>query len=89
VIANEHGQNGTLPESMSFSVLMVLELRVNNLTNSIPSNIGYLLDLAIIDLAFNDFKGNIPSNRGNLVKLGIVNLDVNRLTRIPEELYHC
>jgi hypothetical protein len=54
---NEHGRNGTLPESIGFSVLMVLELRANNLTNSTPSNIGHLMELAIIDLAFNDFKG--------------------------------
>jgi Leucine-rich repeat (LRR) protein len=87
---NEHGLNGTMPESIgNFSALMMLELRANNLTNSIPSNIGYLTELVIMDLAFNDLKGEIPSSIGNLVNLEILNLDVNRLTRIPEELYHC
>jgi Leucine-rich repeat (LRR) protein len=87
---NEHGLNGTLPESIgNFSALMMLELRANNLTKSIPSSIGYLTELVIMDLAFNDLKGEIPSSIGNLVNLEILNLDVNRLTRIPDELYHC
>jgi Leucine-rich repeat (LRR) protein len=87
---NEHGLNGTLPESIgNFSALMMLELRANNLTNSVPSNIGYLTELVIMDLAFNDLHGEIPSSISNLVNLEILNLDVNRLTRIPEELYHC
>jgi Leucine-rich repeat (LRR) protein len=87
---NEHGLNGTLPESIgNFSALMMLELRGNNLINSIPWNIGYLTELVIMDLVFNDLEGEIPSSIGNLVNLEILNLDMNRLTRIPEELYHC
>ncbi len=64
-----------------------LELRDNNLTDSLPAEIGMLETLAVLYLDGNSIAGPIPPELGNLRSMRAINLWRNQLTgEIPPEL---
>ncbi len=72
------------PESEDLPRLISLVLNGNNLTDTIPGEIGGLTELQILDFSQNNLSGNIPSSIGNLTKLVNLSLNDNQLTgKIP------
>ena len=64
-----------------------LTLSLNNLTGSIPPELGNLTKLEGLDLSINNLSGSIPSELGNLTNLRILVLNSNQLTgAVPSEL---
>ena len=64
-----------------------LSLSRNNLTGSIPPELGSLLRLSNLDLSFNQLTGRMPAELGNLSDLVHLQLGYNGLTGgIPPEL---
>ncbi len=64
-----------------------LDLSENNLSGSIPSELGSLINLNYIDLGFNELSGSIPESIGNLINLTNLNLSDNSLSgEIPADL---
>ena len=64
-----------------------LDLYVNQLTGSIPPEIGNLTNLTYLVLVGNQLTGEIPSEIGNLTNLIGLRLDNNQLTgEIPESI---
>ncbi|MEN8249449.1 MAG: gliding motility-associated C-terminal domain-containing protein [Bacteroidota bacterium] len=64
-----------------------INLSNNNLSGSIPSEIGNLAELRHIDLSYNLLTGSIPVEIGNLTNLGWLSLLDNQLTgSIPDEI---
>ena len=64
-----------------------LYLSINDLTGSIPSEIGNLTNLTSLWLNSNDLTGSIPSEIGNLTNLTELRLEENQLTgEIPESI---
>ena len=57
-----------------------LDLRNNELTGPIPSEIGYLTNLTYLDLRYNQLTGTIPSEIGHLTNLHYLNLRNKQLT---------
>ena len=57
----------------------VLNLGGNELTGSIPSEIGNLTNLTYLNLTTNQLTGSIPSEIGNLTNLTSLNLSNNQL----------
>jgi len=67
--------------------LSVLDLNSNNLTGSIPTDIGELQDCVYLNLSLNQLSGTIPNTIGNLQNLGFLNLRTNQLSgAIPMEI---
>ena len=59
----------------------------NQLSGSVPSELGNLDNLRTLSLSDNQLSGSIPSELGNLANLGVLWLDVNQLSgSIPLEL---
>jgi hypothetical protein len=64
-----------------------LDLYVNSLEGTIPSQLGRLMNLEVLSLTDNSLAGTIPSELGNLMNLGSLNLNDNWLKgTIPSEL---
>ncbi|UCH62827.1 MAG: leucine-rich repeat domain-containing protein [Fidelibacterota bacterium] len=62
-----------------------LNLLTNNLSGSIPAQIGDLTGLQALNLSLNNLNGEIPAEIGNLTNLGYLNLEANSLTgEIPD-----
>ena len=66
----------------SYSVLNTTELSLSNnqLTGSIPPEIGNLTNLTYLSLSHNQLTGSIPSEIGNLTALDLLSLSNNQLT---------
>ncbi len=72
---------------MSDSRVVQLELIDNQLTGSIPAELGNLTKLQTLSLINNQLTGRIPPELGNLTNLQMLNLDKNQLTgSIPPAL---
>ncbi len=65
-----------------------LNLTFNNLTGTIPPEIGMLTELETLDFGSNVITGSIPSEIGGLSELRLLFLHENKLTgEIPESLW--
>lgn len=74
---------GTLPKTIgTMSTLQSLSLTVNNLTGTIPSEIGQLGNINLKEMWLFDNKlvGTIPTEFGNLRKMSIFQVEGNDLT---------
>lgn len=68
----------------------LIELGFNQLTGTIPAELGNLSTAGILDLRSNQLSGPIPAELGHLSTLGILELQANDLTGpIPPELGNC
>ena len=64
-----------------------IKLKENNLTGTIPIELGQLTSLEYLSLDTNNLSGNIPVELGNLTNLNYLYLSGNQLTdTIPSEL---
>ncbi|XP_031375357.1 receptor-like protein 15 [Punica granatum] len=64
-----------------------LDLSCNNLSGSIPREVGYMIDLLILNLSNNHLMGPIPSTFSGLKQIESLDLSYNRLTgKIPPQL---
>ncbi|UCD37550.1 MAG: VCBS repeat-containing protein [Fidelibacterota bacterium] len=63
-----------------------VELYSNNLTGTIPSSIGDLVDLTILRLDDNALTGTVPAEICSLTSLTQLRLNANQLTAIPDEI---
>ncbi len=64
-----------------------IELKQNNLTGNIPSELGDLVSLEFLDLDTNQLSGSIPVEMGNLTNLKYLYLNGNQLSgSVPAEL---
>lgn len=64
-----------------------IKLKENNLTGSIPAELGQLTSLQFLSLDTNNLSGNIPAELGNLTNLDYLYLSGNQLSgNIPTEL---
>ncbi|KAH7537855.1 hypothetical protein FEM48_Zijuj03G0137300 [Ziziphus jujuba var. spinosa] len=72
------GINGTLQnfDFSSFPNLLRLDLNENNLTGTIPINIGLMSNLQFLDLSTNSLHGSLPLSLANLTK--VYELDISR-----------
>jgi Leucine-rich repeat (LRR) protein len=74
-------------ECYSIQNTTMLHLFYNELADTIPSEIGNLINLESLTLEGNELYGGIPSEIGNLTNLTDLKLDGNQLTgEIPSEL---
>jgi len=65
----------------------VVNLSNNNLTGTIPPEIGHLKVLNVLDLSSNSFSGQIPPEINNLTSLQVLQLSNNQLTgEVPQAL---
>ena len=53
----------------SLTSLGFVDLHQNNISGSIPSEVGYVSNLTYLDLSHNDLQGGIPLEIGTLEKL--------------------
>lgn len=72
-------------EILSKTNVTELNLSGNNLTGSLPSEIGKLTKLEILNVSNNNMTG-IPAEIGQLSKLRILNYANNQITGLPNEL---
>ncbi|KAL5738987.1 hypothetical protein ACOSQ2_028167 [Xanthoceras sorbifolium] len=88
---NHTGIDGALGR-LNFSYFHNLErfsVYYNNVSGSIPSQVGRLSKLKYLDLGYNNLAGAIPPEIGNLRNLTWLYLDDNKLTgHIPPTLGH-
>ncbi|KAL6283206.1 hypothetical protein ACE6H2_014135 [Prunus campanulata] len=83
-LSNVNGSSslGFIKDMKSLSILV---LRNNNISDSIPSNIGEYQSLSQLDLSFNNLTGQIPGSLFNLSSLSILFLGNNKLNgTLPE-----
>ncbi|KAK4839315.1 hypothetical protein QYF36_020939 [Acer negundo] len=71
--------SSTLAFMKNMTSLTFLELRNNNISDSIPSNIGEYQSLQHLDLSFNNLGGDIPESLFNLSSLANLFLGNNKL----------
>lgn len=77
--------NGSIPRNFSRLPLRILSLLGNQLTGSIPSEIGNIATLEELVLEDNQLSGSLPPNLGNLNRLNRLLLSANNFTgSIPE-----
>ncbi|TXG46293.1 hypothetical protein EZV62_028207 [Acer yangbiense] len=74
--------SSTLAFMKNMKSLSFLELRNNNISDSIPSNIGEFQSLQHLDLSFNNLGGDIPDSLFNLSSLANLFLGNNKLNGI-------
>uniref|UniRef100_A0A0D9XTD0 Receptor kinase-like protein Xa21 n=1 Tax=Leersia perrieri TaxID=77586 RepID=A0A0D9XTD0_9ORYZ len=73
---------GVLPNSFSnlSTSLYYLELELNNITGSIPKDIGNLIGLQYLSFSNNNFTGSLPSSLGRLKNLALLHAYKNNLS---------
>ncbi|KAK4840040.1 hypothetical protein QYF36_026834 [Acer negundo] len=71
--------SSTLAFMKNMKSLSFLELRNNNISDSVPSNIGEFQSLQYLDLSFNNLGGDIPNSLFNLSSLTNLFLGNNKL----------
>ncbi|XP_057737394.1 MDIS1-interacting receptor like kinase 2-like [Arachis stenosperma] len=76
------GLTGTLEnlDLTAFPNLLQLDLRRNNLTGTIPQNIGILSKLQFLDLSTNSLNGTLPLSIANLTKVYGLDVSTNKIT---------
>jgi len=73
-------------ELNGFGCVVKLYLEINNLTGSIPPELGNLSNLKVLNLRYNNLTGSIPPELGNLSNLKDLNFRFNNLSgEIPPE----
>ncbi|KAL5574771.1 hypothetical protein UlMin_016470 [Ulmus minor] len=80
---------GNFPQGIEYCTnIGRLDLSNNELTGTIPSDIGMLMpSLTSLRLSFNKFSGEIPKSLAKIPHLNVLELDNNQLTgHLPEEL---
>ncbi|KAH7843792.1 hypothetical protein Vadar_020778 [Vaccinium darrowii] len=81
--------DGKIPSSSfrGLQKLNVLDLHNNSLGGSIPSELGFCMNLTVLDLAWNQLTGLLPVELGNLSNLWRLNLEANKLVgEIPIQI---
>jgi Leucine-rich repeat (LRR) protein len=89
LILNDYNLNGSLSSEffVGLTSLASISLYSNQLTGTIPSEIGFLSQLGVLSLYSNQLTGTIPSEISSLSQLDILYLDINQLTgTIPREI---
>ncbi|PRQ48792.1 putative transferase, protein kinase RLK-Pelle-DLSV family [Rosa chinensis] len=77
-LSNANGSS-SLAFIENMKALNILELRNNNISDSIPSDFGVYQSLSQLDLSFNNLTGQIPDSLFNLSSLSILDLSYNYL----------
>ncbi|XP_031286481.1 probable LRR receptor-like serine/threonine-protein kinase At3g47570 [Pistacia vera] len=73
--------------NLSSTNLQILDAGGNNFYGTIPSGIGYLLNLTSLTMYRDEFSGTIPEELGKLQNLEYLDLSTNKLTgKIPPSL---
>ena len=76
------------PLILTFASLEHLDLQMNALTSTIPTEMGLLTNLEFLGMAFNNLNGTLPSEIALLSNLWEMTVWMNQLTgTIPEEIY--
>eukprot|EP00978_Attheya_sp_CCMP212_P018005 scaffold48719_cov76-Attheya_sp.AAC.4 len=79
--------NGTLPMDTASASLQFIDASNNKLEGTIPTSIGWFIELRELDLSFNNLTGTIPESFGELENMETLNLLRNRLEGVvPESL---
>jgi hypothetical protein len=66
----------------------VMDLKMNKLTGTILSEIGFLTNLIYLDLSYNQLDGSVPIESGKLKRLESFLINDNRLVgTLPAEVY--
>ncbi|KAK4749378.1 hypothetical protein SAY87_026827 [Trapa incisa] len=85
--------NGVIDPTVTFKnngSIIFLDISYNNLSGSIPKEIGTMYYLYVLNLGHNRISGSIPPEIGELKILSILDLSNNRLEgMIPEALARC
>ncbi|KAH7537857.1 hypothetical protein FEM48_Zijuj03G0137500 [Ziziphus jujuba var. spinosa] len=78
------GLRGTLQnlDFSSFPNLLRLDLKFNNLTGTIPPNIGMVSKLQFLDLSTNSLNGSLPLSLANLTQVYELDVSRNHITGI-------
>lgn len=71
---------GEIPQEMILQGLQNLNLFLNHLTGSVPTNIGNLKQLESLDLSINQLSVSIPQTLSALKSLSFLNLSFNKLS---------
>ncbi|KAK7820132.1 mdis1-interacting receptor like kinase 2, partial [Quercus suber] len=82
IYLNYTGLKGTLEnlDLSSFPNLLSLDLKENQLTGTIPTNIGTLYKLKFLDLSTNSLNGSLPLSLANLTQVYELDLSRNNIT---------
>uniref|UniRef100_A0A0E0AFN4 non-specific serine/threonine protein kinase n=1 Tax=Oryza glumipatula TaxID=40148 RepID=A0A0E0AFN4_9ORYZ len=82
VVLDGHGISGVADLSVFVNLTMLVKLSManNNLSGSLPSNVGSLKSLKFMDISNNRFSGPIPDNIGNLRSLQNLSLARNNFS---------
>ncbi|KAG8083749.1 hypothetical protein GUJ93_ZPchr0016g2605 [Zizania palustris] len=82
VVLDGHGISGAADLSVFVNLTMLVKLSVanNNLSGTLPSNVGSFKSLKFMDISNNRFSGPIPDNIGNLRSLQNLSLARNNFS---------
>ncbi|KAJ7953305.1 putative Receptor-kinase [Quillaja saponaria] len=86
---NLNNFGGPLPNSIANLSAQLTQLYIggNQISGTIPSGLGNLINLIGLDLEYNHFTGMIPTSFGNFEKMQVLTLNVNKLTgQIPSSI---